>query len=352
MGKLSHRKTAVLLLSAFIAFIGTGCTSQSGDFTAVSGYYNTTAETDITSGVQELAAENLEMVAQKYTAASVKAEKKSACENFSLSDVPEYTGEAYAVINDNVPFFDKSELTVRSFEKYSEFDDLGRCGTAYACIGRDIMPTEERGKIGSVRPTGWHTVKYDNVDGKYLYNRCHLIGYQLSGENANEQNLITGTRYLNTEGMLPFEDMTANYVEETSNHVMYRVTPMFDGNNLLASGVLMEGYSVEDKGEGICFCVFCYNVQPDIIIDYANGSSGERTVETTVTAAPKQTEAYTTSDTEKQSMTYILNTNTKKFHYPSCSSVEQMKEKNRKEFSGDREDVISQGYSPCKRCKP
>lgn len=176
--------------------------------------------------------------------------------------------------------------------------------------------------------------------------------YQLSGENANEQNLITGTRYLNIEGMLPFEDMTADYVNDTDNHVMYRVTPMFDGNNLLADGVLMEGYSVEDNGKGICFCVFCYNVQPDIIIDYVDGSSREHTVETTVTAAPRQTETYNTPNTEKQGTTYILNTNTKKFHYPSCSGVEQMKEKNKKEFCGDREDVISQGYSPCKRCNP
>lgn len=346
MKKILYRKTAAILVSAIIAVIGTGCTILGN------AYYDTFTDSGSTFCIQEIAADHSEMAAQEHTTASIKAEKKSAYEKFSLSDVPEYTDEAYAVINDNVPFFDKSELTVRSFETYSEFDDLGRCGTAYACIGRDIMPTEERGKIGSVRPTGWHTIKYDNVDGKYLYNRCHLIGYQLSGENANEQNLITGTRYLNITGMLPFEDMTANYVEETGNHVMYRVTPMFDGNNLLASGVLMEGYSVEDSGEGICFCVFCYNVQPDIIIDYTDGSSREHTVKTTVTAAPRQSETYNTSSTEKQGTTYILNTNTKKFHYPSCSSVEQMKDNNKKEFSGDREDVISQGYSPCKRCKP
>lgn len=338
-----------LVLSCFITITATGCRAQYSDFYNVDAY---TTSAVIDSSVTELSADHSEMAEQKYTTASIKTEEKSARENFSRADVPEYTGEAYAVINNNVPFFDKSELTDRPFEMYSEFDGLGRCGTAYACIGRDIIPTEERGKIGSVRPTGWHTIKYDNVDGKYLYNRCHLIGYQLSEENANEQNLITGTRYLNTEGMLPFEDMTANYVKETGNHVMYRVTPMFDGNNLLANGVLMEGYSIEDSGEGICFCVFCYNVQPDIIIDYMDGSSREHTVKTTVTAAPRQSETYNTSDTEKQGTTYILNTNTKKFHYPSCSSVEQMKEKNKKEFSGDREDIISQGYSPCKRCKP
>ncbi len=341
------KSVTFFVLSCFIAIAASGCTTQNDELCKVNVYTEF-----IDSNVTRLAAEQSEMAAHKHTTASIKTEKKSAYENFSLSDVPKYTGEAYAVINDNVPFFSKSELSVKSFETYSEFDDLGRCGTAYACIGKDIMPTEERGKIGSVKPTGWHTVKYDNVDGKYLYNRCHLIGYQLSGENANEQNLITGTRYLNTAGMLPFEDMTADYINETDNHVMYRVTPMFDGNNLLADGVLMEGYSVEDIGEGICFCVFCYNVQPDIIIDYSDGSSREHTAETTVTAAPKQTETHSTPSTEKQGTTYILNTNTKKFHYPFCSGVDQMKEKNKKEFCGDREDVISQGYSPCKRCNP
>lgn len=335
------------VLSCFIAVAASGCTHQNDELYKINAYTEF-----IDSSVAEFASEQPKAAAQKQTTASIKEEKKSACESFSLSDIPEYTGTAYAVINGNVPFFDKSELTVKSFETYSAFDDLGRCGAAYACIGKDIMPTEERGKIGSVKPSGWHTVKYDNVDGKYLYNRCHLIGYQLSGENANEQNLITGTRYLNIEGMLPFEDMTADYVNDTDNHVMYRVTPMFDGNNLLADGVLMEGYSVEDNGKGICFCVFCYNVQPDIMIDYVDGSSREHTVETTVTAAPRQTETYNTPSTEKQGTTYILNTNTKKFHYPSCSGVEQMKEKNKKEFCGDREDVISQGYSPCKRCNP
>ena len=164
-------------------------------------------------------------------------------------------------------------LTTTSFESYSELDSLGRCGVAYACASTDTMPTEERGTIGQIKPTGWHTVKYDCVDGKYLYNRCHLIGYQLTGENANTKNLITGTRYLNVEGMLPFENMVAEYVEETGNHVMYRVTPHFEGTNLLASGVQMEAYSVEDDGEGVCFNVYVYNAQPGITIDYKNGDS-------------------------------------------------------------------------------
>lgn len=192
---------------------------------------------------------------------------------FSIADIPAYSGSPYVVVNDNNPYFSDDELTVTSFESYSELDYLGRCGVTYASIGTDIMPTEERGSIGQVKPTGWHTVKYDIVDGNYLYNRCHLIGYQLTGENANTKNLITGTRYMNVDGMLPFENMVADYVKETSNHVQYRVTPIFEENNMVASGVLMEAKSVEDNGEGICFNVYVYNVQPGITINYANGES-------------------------------------------------------------------------------
>ena len=197
----------------------------------------------------------------------------SAGNTYSLDSIPDYSGSPYVAINDNQPYFSDSDLTTTSFESYSDLDSLGRCGVAYACVSTDTMPTEERGSIGQIKPTGWHTVKYDCVDGKYLYNRCHLIGYQLTAENANEQNLITGTRYLNVDGMLPFENMVADYIKETDNHVLYRVTPIFDGDNLVASGVLMEAKSVEDKGEGICFCIFCYNVQPGLNIDYATGES-------------------------------------------------------------------------------
>ena len=192
---------------------------------------------------------------------------------FTLDLVPEYFGDPYVVINNNVPYFTKDDFIETSYEYYSELDDLGRCGEAIANIGQDLMPTEKRGSIGSVKPTGWHTIKYDIVDGKYLYNRCHLIGYQLTGENANTKNLITGTRYLNIEGMLPFENMVADYIKETNNHVLYRVTPIFEENNLVASGVLIEAQSVEDNGKGIMFNVYCYNVQPGIIIDYSDGSS-------------------------------------------------------------------------------
>lgn len=282
--------------------------------------------------------------------------------SFSLSDVPAYSGKAYTSVNGNVPYFSAAELTTTSFETYSDLDTLGRCGVTYACIGQDLMPTEERGSIGMVKPTGWHTVRYDGlVDGNYLYNRCHLIGYQLTGENANTKNLITGTRYLNIEGMLPFENMVADYIQETSNHVLYRVTPIFEGNSLVANGVLMEGYSVEDKGAGVSYCVFAYNVQPGIEIDYATGESKladgaqqeeQKTATVTPTPSPEPEKQEPVTGSEASQADYILNTNTKKFHYPTCSSVNDMKEKNKQEFFGTRDEAISNGYSPCGRCKP
>lgn len=201
------------------------------------------------------------------------SDKELDAKYFSVDMIPEYSGKKYAVINNNIPFFGNNDLTKKCFENYSELDELGRCGVAYACVGKDIMPTESRGEIGSVRPTGWHTVKYDCIADRYLYNRCHLIAYELTGENANEKNLITGTRFFNVEGMLPFENKVASYVRKTGNHVMYRVTPIFADENLVADGVLMEAYSVEDNGKGIAFCVFCYNVQPGVKIDYRDGSS-------------------------------------------------------------------------------
>ncbi len=193
----------------------------------------------------------------------------------SVEDIPAYSGEPYVILDDNWPDFDAEDLTTEPFELYSELDYLGRCGVAYANICLEIMPTEPREEIGQVKPSGWHTAKYECVEGKYLYNRCHLIGYQLAGENANKQNLITGTRYMNVDGMLPFENMVDSYVEETGNHVLYRVTPIFDGGNLVASGVQMEALSVEDEGEGLCFNVYIYNVQPGVSIDYATGDSWE-----------------------------------------------------------------------------
>ena len=193
--------------------------------------------------------------------------------SYDLTTIPQFVGEPYVVLNDNIPSFDEADYNSNAYEMYSELDYLGRCGPAFAIVGIETMPTEERGEIGQVKPSGWQTAKYDIVDGKYLYNRCHLIGFQLTGENANKQNLITGTRYMNVDGMLPFENMVDDYVEETNNHVLYRVTPIFEGENLVASGVQIEAKSVEDNGAGICFNVYVYNVQPGVTIDYSNGES-------------------------------------------------------------------------------
>lgn len=259
--------------------------------------------------------------------------------SFDLSQVPAYSGEPYVVVNNNIPFFKDSDLTTEAFEKYSDLDSLGRCGAAYANVCQEIMPTEKRGAIGMVKPTGWQTVKYDWVDGKYLYNRCHLIGYQLSGENANEKNLITGTRYLNVDGMLPFENLVADYVHETDHHVLYRVTPVFENSDLVASGVLMEAQSVED--DDVLFCVYCYNVQPKVTIDYATGESH----------ASEDTNIQETSQSTGE-QTYIVNENTKKFHLPSCSSVKDMNSGNKREFTGDRQELLDEGYSTCKTCHP
>lgn len=323
-----------------------------------------------------------------------------------LAEIPPYAGTPYAVIGDNVPEFGIEVDAEVSFEYYSDLDQLGRCGPAFANIGQDLMPEEERGDIGQIRPSGWHTVKYDCIADRYLYNRCHLIAFQLAGENANERNLITGTRYMNVTGMLPFEEEVGNYVRETGNHVLYRVTPIFEGENLVATGVRMEAWSLEDEGAGVCFDVFVYNCQPDIVIDYATGdsyeenpgvslaqgdadggeseiSSSEDTVSENaltqtptpiitevptpviteaptpvITEAPapviteNPTPAITEAPNTDGSADYIANTNTGKFHYPWCSSVGEMAEHNKWYFYGSRDELISLGYVPCKRCNP
>ena len=272
-----------------------------------------------------------------YSVPSVPDKQPESETTIFLSNIPDYSGQPYVVLNDNEPEFTQEDLTAESYEQYSELDELGRCGIAVASIGIDLMPTEERGSIGQIKPSGWQTVKYDNVEGKYLYNRCHLIGFQLTGENANEKNLITGTRYMNTEGMLPFENMVADYIKETENHVLYRVTPIFESDCLVANGVQMEAMSVEDNGEGICFNVYVYNIQPGIEIHYSTGESKL---------------AETSNEDTDITTTYILNTNNKKFHKEDCSSVKDMKEKNKETYKGSREDLISQGYEPCGRCNP
>lgn len=276
-----------------------------------------------------------------------------ATTEFSLEQVGTFTGSPYTVVNNNVPYFtEEDKVRTDAFESYSNLDSLGRCGVAYASICKELMPTEERGEIGSIKPSGWHTANYhEYVDGNYLYNRCHLIGYQLSGENANEKNLITGTRYLNVQGMLPFENEVADYVENTGNHVLYRVTPIFEGDNLVASGVLMEAYSVEDRGNGVMFNVYCYNAQPGIAIDYASGNSELSNEANPVQEQNVEANALNTGN-ESEAVDYVLNTNTKKFHYPSCTSVSDMKDKNKDYYHGLREDLINQGYTPCGNCRP
>ncbi len=259
-----------------------------------------------------------------------------------LNSIPAFDGKnSYVIINDNIPFFtDEEKATKKSYETYGDLDALGRCTIAHSCIGFDLMPTEDRGSIGQVKPSGWQTVKYDIVDGKYLYNRCHLIGYQLTGENANVKNLITGTRYLNIDSMLDFENMVADYIKETKNHVMYRVTPIYDGNNLVASGVLMEGWSVEDNGEGVCFCIYAYNAQPGVQINYKNGDSW-----LTGETPPEDDGEETNTDVTTE--IYYLNTQTGKFHTVTCRYAEG---KNVVEYEGTLDDLLAEGKEPCGIC--
>lgn len=262
-------------------------------------------------------------------------------ETTNLDNIPAYDGSsAYVIVNNNIPFFDESDFTEESWEYYSDLDELGRCGVTFANLSTETMPAEneERGAIGHVKPSGWHTVKYpEYISDLYLYNRCHLIGWQLGSENANEKNLITGTRYLNIEGMLPFENQVADYIKETNNNVLYRVTPYYTGDNLIADGVLIEAHSVQD--EGCVFCVWCYNVQPGISIDYATGESW-----ITENGEPENTVS------ESSEIEYILNTNSHKIHMPDCSSAQDMKPQNKETYTGDPDDLLNQGYTYCGSC--
>ena len=292
----------------------------------------------------------------------------------NLDDIPEYSGSAYVEINGGDPFFKDSEITDKAFESYSELDALGRCGVAFACIGIEIMPTEERGEIASVTPSGWeyngmsNNNQYDFVENNYVYNRCHLIGHQLAGENDNDKNLITGTRYMNIEGMLPFENEIADYVEQTENHVMYRVTPIFNGLDYVARGVLMEAYSVEDNGRGVCFCIYAYNVQPGVTIDYFTGvnvASGEKMPEINTEndnrneivngengGGNNDNSENSNGGTANTNCDYVLNINSKKFHIPGKSCAESISDKNKEYYIGTRDQLIEKGYDPCGICKP
>ncbi len=331
---------------------------------------------------------------QKETTTTTASVGTGTAKPVSSSDIPTYSGTAYVAINNNQPNFSSKELTTSAYEYYSNLDSLGRCGVAIASCGKEIMPKdgEERKSISNIKPTGWVQAQYDCVSGKYLYNRCHLIGWQLSAENANNKNLITGTKYLNTSGMLPFENMVADYINETNNHVAYRVTPVYKGNNLVATGVQIEAYSIEDNGDGICFNVFCYNVQPGVTIDYLTGAS--YLASTTTTKAPTTTKKQETTATKQETTTkkqettkqetttkktetttkkpvtttqkptttapyvdtssadYVLNIDSMKFHYPSCFQVGRMKNEHKQAYHGTREDLIARGYSPCGNCDP
>lgn len=272
-----------------------------------------------------------------------KPEKQEEAKPVALSSIPAYSGKAYVVINNNQPSFSESELKTSGYETYSGLDSLGRCGMAIAAVGKDTMPkaNEERGSISSIKPTGWQQATYDNISGKYLYNRCHLIGWQLSAENANRGNLITGTKYLNVEGMLPFENMVADYIKETGNHVAYRIVPIYEGNNLLASGVQMEAYSIEDKGEGICFNVYCYNVQPGITIDYATGKSTGPATEQNNNAVQNTT----TQETNKEVQVWIPASGKKYHSKNNCGTMNPDKAS-----QVTKQMAESKGYTACKNC--
>ena len=260
---------------------------------------------------------------------------------------PAYSGAPYAVVNDNQPNFTDAELTTKAYEKYSPLDQYGRCRVAIASCGTEIMPAagEERGSISSVKPSGWVQASYSGISGGYLWNRCHLIGWQLSAENANTSNLITGTRYMNIEGMLPFENMVADYIRETKNHVAYRITPIFAENELVCRGVRMEAYSIEDNGEGICFHVYCYNVQPGITIDYATGKSSSGT---SVSSNPSSVQSDYTATvsatiTPVESLVWIPKTGTKYHSKSTCSNM-----KNPTQVT--EQTAKNRGYTPCSKC--
>lgn len=376
------RKFYSVLYVAVFALLMSGCSMSGiadGSRSAVKGNVAVDEDTKISELDTTVAADdnteaerNLESDNQGNPADSDKTVEEKKVSAVDIADIPEYSGKAYCEVNGNVPGFSEDELVTEAFENYSDLDFLGRCGVAYANICKELMPTEERGEIGMVKPSGWHTVKYsDRIDGNYLYNRCHLIGYQLAGENANEKNLITGTRYLNVTGMLPFENEVADYVESTGNHVLYRVTPVYDGDNLVASGVQMEAESVEDKGAGVCFNVYVYNVQPGVIIDYATGDSeadpgyvvpGDDPDAEQVGEGDDNDQAAKSGTSEEiqdaesdignektdtaNENTYIVNPNTGKFHKPSCRSVKQMKESNKSERTTTRDELIAEGYEP------
>ena len=357
-----------LLLSIALA---TGCSASTAGNEAPPGEPTPElASTGTPDGPQEPQSAPAEDTNQQETEAVGENRPVTDDGVLSYRDVPAFEGNPYVYVNDGEPTFTDEQRAAEPWhEHYGELDELGRCTAAFAVVGPETQPTEKRGSIGEVRPSGWQMAKYDFVEGKYLFNRCHLLGYQLTGENANERNLITGTRYLNVQGMLPFENAVADYVDATGNHVLMAVMPVFEGSELVARGVHMMAESVEDGGEGVAFNVFCYNVQPGVVIDYGTGASmleEDATPLPDVSGAESAPDAAsegagareasekgaTGSDEGKGVAEYVLNTNSRKFHLPSCSSVDQMSPKNREDVEDTRENLIAKGYDPCKRCNP
>ena len=392
--KLVHKVKKTVCIVAFVAIAVVLIFSLSGCNLEQSSNFSETDTTDITTGVADGdvndVVNNTEYTTEFYIE-DTEDFTESISEDWNNTEVSEPTDlselialidrdgfdgtKAYTTVNNNKPLF--TTYNYEEEEYYSPLDALGRCGTCFARVSQATMPTESRGEIGHVQPAGWKTVKYNDViEGNYLFNRCHIIGFQLCGENDNVNNLTTGTRFLNVDGMLVFENEVANYIHNNPDtHVLYRVTPVYTGNNLVADGILMEGYSVEDEGTGVCFCVYCYNVQPGITIDYSTGESeytGEylstalqydfQTVKgESFTAEPVEdvteayTEAYEENNTEgidlpASDAAYIINTNTLKFHLPTCSSVSDIKASNKEETNKSKEELIEEGYSPCKLC--
>lgn len=339
------------VLACSLMLVSCGSSSDSSESTSKSK----TEASEESSSSNKTSSETSE--SSDTSSSSKSSSKSSSTSNTSaLFSAKKYNGKPYRVIHNNKPTFKKSQLKAKSTEKYRPLDSLGRCRTAFAIVSKSTMPTGERGSIGMIKPSGWQTVRYSFVDGKYLYNRCHLIGYQLTAENANERNLITGTRYMNVDGMLPFENMVADYVKETGNHVAYKVKPIFKGNDLVAQGVHMMAESVEDGGKGISYNVFCYNVQPGVKIDYSDGTSkmdgtikGSR-ISSGYSGYSSSSSSSSSSNGKKQR--YVVNVNTGVFHYPSCSSVKLMNESNKKYVRTTRKKLINAGYKPCGNCNP
>ncbi len=342
--------TSLLLCVVTLLGIFTGCTDTSRDaYEDIIQSFIQDSYSDTSGVTEEESLESQTESSQAQSTSSVTETIEAQSFTFSFDDIPVYSNKAFVALNGNTPVFSKEELSAIGTEKYSPLDSLGRCGPAFAVCGTEIMPAsgEKRGSISHIKPTGWVQAQYDSVDGKYLYNRCHLLGWQLSAENDNKSNLITGTRYMNTQGMLPFENMIADYIEETGNHVAYRVTPRFQGSELVARGVQLEAYSVEDQGEGICFHVYVYNVQPGITITYKNGKSkaASTTSSSPQTATPSQSKVSSveTSSSASSSKTVYITPTGKRYHYSSTCGGKNSK-------ASDLETAKSMGLTPCKKC--